>query len=119
MGGANSNGCITWSRATFYRVPRRARRRHLAGTIALSLPQMSASQPETEQPSGTCKQVTESRHGVGATRPLKFIVAGTLGFAVDAAVLTALVTSAHWLPLRARLVSFLLAVSATWLINRY
>lgn len=52
-------------------------------------------------------------------RIVEFAIAGGVGFAVDATVLTLLVDEAGWSPLPARLPSFLLAVSITWLINRY
>ncbi|MFT3904973.1 MAG: GtrA family protein [Steroidobacteraceae bacterium] len=51
-------------------------------------------------------------------RILKFAIAGGIGFLVDAAILTALVRGAHWPALGARILSFLGAVSVTWLINR-
>lgn len=47
-----------------------------------------------------------------------FAVIGGLGFAVDAALLTALTQLAGWAPLQARIPSFLLAVMVTWLLNR-
>ncbi|HTP38400.1 MAG TPA: GtrA family protein [Steroidobacteraceae bacterium] len=48
-----------------------------------------------------------------------FALAGGVGFVVDATILTLLVDGAGWSPLSARLPSFLLAVSVTWLINRH
>lgn len=51
-------------------------------------------------------------------RVLQFMVAGGIGFIVDATVLSLLTQWAGWHPLRARLVSFLSAVTVTWLINR-
>lgn len=47
----------------------------------------------------------------------RFTVVGAIGFAVEAAVLHALVSKAGWSPFAARLVSFPLAVSATFLLN--
>lgn len=49
---------------------------------------------------------------------LRFLVAGAAGFAVDSGLLLALSLGAGWAPLTARLVSFALALVATWLINR-
>lgn len=51
-------------------------------------------------------------------RRIGYVLAGGVGFVVDAAVLSALVTLAAWGPIAARGPSFLLAVSVTWLINR-
>lgn len=53
-----------------------------------------------------------------ARRMLPFIVVGSIGFAVDATVLLILTALAGWQPLWARLVSFMGAVTVTWLINR-
>lgn len=52
-------------------------------------------------------------------RVLSFGVVGTAGFAVEALILTLLVSGADWSPYSARLVSFSVAVTATWLLNRY
>ena len=49
---------------------------------------------------------------------LRFCVAGTVGFVIDAGILQMLVVGAHVNPYAARVVSFLAAASATWLINR-
>ena len=49
---------------------------------------------------------------------LRFCVAGTVGFIIDAGILQLLVVGAHANPYAARVVSFLAAASATWLINR-
>ena len=49
---------------------------------------------------------------------LRFCVAGTIGFVIDAGILQMLVMGAHVNPYAARVVSFLAAASATWLINR-
>lgn len=48
----------------------------------------------------------------------RFLLAGSVGFLVDAGVLTALMRYAGWAPSAARLVSFSTAVLTTWLINR-
>jgi putative flippase GtrA len=47
-----------------------------------------------------------------------FVLAATVGFALDAGVLTLLVRGFHWNPWHGRFVSFPLAVTATWLLNR-
>ena len=47
-----------------------------------------------------------------------FVLAATVGFVVDAGVVTALVRKLGWGPWEARFVSFPLAVTATWLLNR-
>ena len=52
------------------------------------------------------------------TRFLRFCVVGTLGFIVDAGVLTALVSGAGLDPYLARVASFLAAASFTWWLNR-
>lgn len=48
----------------------------------------------------------------------RFVVVGGIGFLVDAAVLTLLVNANGWNPFYARLASFAVAVTATWLLNR-
>jgi putative flippase GtrA len=48
----------------------------------------------------------------------KFVGVGAIGFAVDASVLTALVVGWGQDPYRARGVSFALAVTLTWYLNR-
>jgi putative flippase GtrA len=50
-------------------------------------------------------------------RWLQFAVVGSVGFAVDAGLLS-LLMGAGWPVLQARAVSFLVAVSCTWAINR-
>lgn len=55
--------------------------------------------------------------GSAHARLAQFIVAGGIGFAVDAFLLLQLAAQG-WTPFSARLVSFLGAVSVTWLINR-
>ena len=47
-----------------------------------------------------------------------FVLAAAVGFVVDAGVLTALVRELGWGPWEGRLVSFPLAVTSTWLLNR-
>ncbi len=49
---------------------------------------------------------------------LLFGIAGTLGFLVDAGVVSVLVHGADWNPYLARLVSFLCAVATTFAFNR-
>ena len=49
---------------------------------------------------------------------LRFCVVGTIGFVIDAGILQMLVVGAHANPYAARVVSFLAAASATWLVNR-
>ena len=51
-------------------------------------------------------------------RIVQFVIAGGIGFIIDAAILSALTALAGWHPLRARIVSFLCAVTVTWWINR-
>ena len=53
----------------------------------------------------------------GFRRLQRFAVVGTAGFCVDAGILTWLM-GAGWNILLARLVSFSMAVTATWLLNR-
>lgn len=50
---------------------------------------------------------------------LLFGVAGTLGFLVDAGVVSMLVHGLDWNPYAARTVSFLCAVATTYLFNRH
>lgn len=47
-----------------------------------------------------------------------FVLAATVGFVVDAGVLTALVRGLGWGPWEGRFVSFPLAVTSTWFLNR-
>ena len=47
-----------------------------------------------------------------------FVVAATVGFIIDAGVVTALVRGLAWGPWEGRFVSFPLAVTATWWLNR-
>jgi len=47
-----------------------------------------------------------------------FCVAGAIGFVVDAGVVQALVRGLGWDPYLSRLLSFLCAMTATWVFNR-
>jgi len=47
-----------------------------------------------------------------------FVLAAAVGFVVDAGVVTFLVRELAWGPWEGRLVSFPLAVTSTWLLNR-
>ncbi|MFZ3142339.1 GtrA family protein [Polaromonas sp.] len=49
---------------------------------------------------------------------LRFGLVGTVGFLVDGGLLQALVSLAGWGVIHARIVSFPVAVIATWLLNR-
>lgn len=49
---------------------------------------------------------------------LSFIAVGSVGFLIEAVILTALTTWAGWSPWQARIPSFFTAVFATWLLNR-
>jgi len=48
----------------------------------------------------------------------QFLFAGAIGFAVDAAVVTLMMHVAGWPPLAARITSFSVAVTVTWILNR-
>lgn len=48
-----------------------------------------------------------------------FLIAGSLGFAVDAGVVSLLVHGLGWNPYAARVVSFLCAVATTFVVNRH
>lgn len=48
----------------------------------------------------------------------RFGVVGGIGFVVDASVLQSLVSMAHWSPYSARVLSFGLAVTVTFILNR-
>ena len=50
---------------------------------------------------------------------LRFCAVGAVGFVIDASILQALVASAHANPYAARIASFLVAASGTWLMNRH
>jgi putative flippase GtrA len=47
-----------------------------------------------------------------------FVIAAAVGFGLDAGVLTLLVRGLHWDPWHGRFLSFPLAVTSTWLLNR-
>ena len=49
---------------------------------------------------------------------LRFVLVGGVGFLIEAALLTALVREAHWVAWHGRLITFPLAVTATWWLNR-
>lgn len=49
---------------------------------------------------------------------LSFLVVGSVGFLVDATILTALTVYAAWSPWLARIPSFVVAVLVTWALNR-
>ena len=51
-------------------------------------------------------------------RFFRFAGVGVAGFVVDAGVLQALISLAHWGPIEARAVAIPVAVCATWLLNR-
>lgn len=48
----------------------------------------------------------------------RFLVAGAVGFVVDSLTVLALVNGGGWQPLPARIVSIVVAMISTWLINR-
>jgi putative flippase GtrA len=48
----------------------------------------------------------------------RFVAAGAVGFIVDSLMVLALVNGAGWRPLPARVISILVAMISTWLINR-
>jgi len=56
---------------------------------------------------------------LSASRLARFCITGGIGFLVDAAVLTWLVNGQGWHPYAARAISFALAVTATWQLNRH
>lgn len=49
---------------------------------------------------------------------LKFLTVGSVGFVVEAVILTGLTVYATWSPWQARIPSFLSAVLVTWTLNR-
>lgn len=49
---------------------------------------------------------------------LRFIAVGSVGFVVEAVILTTLTIYAAWSPWQARIPSFLSAVLITWVLNR-
>lgn len=48
-----------------------------------------------------------------------YIVVGAIGFVIDGGIMTALHGVLTWSPMAARGVSFPVAVSATWMLNRH
>jgi putative flippase GtrA len=52
-------------------------------------------------------------------KPLRFVLAGGIGFLVDAAVLVLLLRATQLDPFSARVLSIATALSATWMLNRY
>lgn len=48
----------------------------------------------------------------------RFMAAGAVGFLVDSLLVLALVNGAGWRPMPARVISILVAMISTWLINR-
>jgi len=57
------------------------------------------------------------RRGVAASFG-QFLLVGGVGFVIDGTILTALVSGAGWRPWEGRAVSFPVAVSVTWWLNR-
>jgi len=49
---------------------------------------------------------------------IPFIVVGGIGFMVDAGILTVLVHTLAWDPFGGRILSFLVAILVTWVLNR-
>jgi putative flippase GtrA len=49
---------------------------------------------------------------------LGFLGAGAIGFCVDGGILTALTSLAGWSPVASRMLSFPVALTCTWLLNR-
>jgi putative flippase GtrA len=47
-----------------------------------------------------------------------FLVAGFVGFCLDAGLMTALVSLFGWSPIASRIISFPVALACTWLLNR-
>jgi putative flippase GtrA len=52
-------------------------------------------------------------------KPMRFVLAGGIGFAVDAAVLMLLLRATPLDPFSARVLSIAAALSATWMLNRH
>ena len=52
------------------------------------------------------------------TRLVYFVVAGGTGFCVDGLILSVLVNAFGWSPYLARVVSYSIAITATWYLNR-
>lgn len=59
------------------------------------------------------------RHSAGQHGDkLRFLVVGSIGFMVDGGMMMLLEAQVGWSPLLARMLSFPLAVTVTWLLNR-
>jgi putative flippase GtrA len=52
------------------------------------------------------------------TRVVRFLLAGSAGFSVDALLLSVLANALDWSPYTARAVSFPIAMAVTWYLNR-
>jgi putative flippase GtrA len=52
------------------------------------------------------------------SRIVRFLIAGSIGFGVDAVLLSAFVNALGWSPFVARAVSFSIAMCVTWYLNR-
>src|SRR5262249_23740164 len=74
--------------------------------------------PCSRDPGRPMTAADEPRTRAVSARFLLFVVAGAAGFVVGGGVLTLLMRVWHWNPFAARAVSFPLAVTVTWLINR-
>src|SRR6185437_14911603 len=88
---------------------------HQVPGIALCLPN-SENAYQKRQTHGRRGYVTARRHWRCQIFP--FAVVGVIGFAIDAGVLTILVSALGLSPYQARAISFTLAVLGTWLVNR-
>lgn len=53
------------------------------------------------------------------SRPLRFVIVGCVGFAVDAVTLVVLLAATNGDPVLLRAFSIAVALTATWLLNRY
>lgn len=60
-----------------------------------------------------------AKRGWVSMRFARFVVAGSIAFCVDAAVLTVLVNLLGWAPTWSRCISFSVAVTINWLIHRH
>jgi putative flippase GtrA len=67
---------------------------------------------------GASAAVTDRPAGRSPRQVLSFLAVGSVGFAVEAVILTALTRYAGWSPWQARVPSFLVAVLITWALNR-
>lgn len=68
---------------------------------------MNADEPALQPKSGTLRLAIR-----------RFALIGGLGFLTEAVVLTTLIQLAGWTPWQARVPSFLIAVTLTWMLNR-